>query len=184
MAAARLLPVGSTALLCAGPGVERELVDRGVQVVHEGDADAVIVGFHRDFDFERMAIAARAVHRGARLVATNDDATYPTPEGLLPGGGAILASIERATGTAAVVAGKPNAPMAEVVTAMVGPTGVMVGDRPDTDGCFARVLGYQFALVLSGVTTTDDLPVEPHPDHVASDLAQLVERHVRAQVVE
>ncbi|HZB72780.1 MAG TPA: HAD hydrolase-like protein, partial [Acidimicrobiales bacterium] len=50
----------------------------------------------------------------------------------------------------------------------------VVGDRPSTDGGFARALGARFALVLSGVTAADDLPVEPDPDVVAADLAALV----------
>ena len=37
-----------------------------------------------------MRIAATAAMRGARLIGTNDDATYPTPDGPIPGGGAIL----------------------------------------------------------------------------------------------
>jgi ribonucleotide monophosphatase NagD (HAD superfamily) len=49
-----------------------------------------------------------------------------------------------------------------------------VGDRPSTDGAFARALGARFALVLSGVTAAGDLPVEPAPDVVAADLATLV----------
>ena len=51
----------------------------------------------------------------------------------------------------------------------------MVGDRPDTDGAFAKTLGYRFALVLSGVTRAGDLPVDPTPDLVADGLAALVE---------
>ena len=57
--------------------------------------------------------------------------------------------------------------------------GVMVGDRPSTDGLFARALGYRFALVLSGVTGPGDLPVEPTPDLVAGDLAAAVEAELR-----
>ena len=49
----------------------------------------------------------------------------------------------------------------------LGDEGVVVGDRADTDGRFAVALGYRFALVLSGVTTTEDLPVEPAPWTVA-----------------
>jgi ribonucleotide monophosphatase NagD (HAD superfamily) len=52
----------------------------------------------------------------------------------------------------------------------------MVGDRPDTDGAFARALGYRFALVLTGVTTAADLPVEPEPDLVAADVVEVVAR--------
>lgn len=179
MAAVALLEPGCTALLCAGPGVRRELEERGVQVVRDGDADVVVVGYHRDFDYDRMAVAARAVRNGARLLATNDDATYPTPEGLLPGGGAILAGIERASGVRAEVAGKPHAPMAALVRQRAGGDGEpgwMVGDRADTDGRFATTLGWRFGLVLSGVTTTADLPVEPSPVAIAPDLAGLVDQ--------
>ena len=174
LAAASLLEPGSRALLCAGPGVREALEARGITVVTEGPADAVVVGYHRDFDYERMTVAARAVWGGARLIATNDDATYPTSEGLLPGGGAILASIVTATGVSAEVAGKPTAPITDLVRTRLGPTGVMVGDRLDTDGGFARSLGYRFALVLTGVTTAADLPAVPAPDLVASSAAEVV----------
>jgi 4-nitrophenyl phosphatase len=174
VAAASLVEPGERALLCAGPGVEEALRTRGVDVVRDGDADVVVVGFHRDFDYERMRIAATAVRRGARLLATNDDATYPTPDGPIPGGGAILASIATGSGVQPTIAGKPHEPMAAVVRARLGATGVVVGDRPETDGLFARTLGYEFVLVLSGVTATDDLPVTPEPDRVAADLRRAV----------
>jgi 4-nitrophenyl phosphatase len=174
MAAARLLEPGETALVCGGPGVVEALEGRGVRAVGDGPADAVVVGFHRDFDYERMRIAATAVRAGARLIGTNDDATYPTPDGPIPGGGAILASIATAAGVQPIVAGKPYAPMVDLVRERLGPSGTVVGDRPDTDGRFARALGYRFALVLSGVTRRDDLPVDPVPDVVADDLASLV----------
>jgi 4-nitrophenyl phosphatase len=177
--AADLVSTDEVALVCAGPGVEEALLDRGVAVVREGDADVVVVGFHRDFDYERMTIAATAVRRGARLLATNDDATYPTPDGPIPGGGAILASIAVASGVEPTVAGKPHVPMVAHVRRRLGGNGVMVGDRPDTDGRFARALGYRFALVLSGVTGAGDLPVEPTPDLVAGDLAAAVEAELR-----
>jgi len=174
MAAARLVEAGERALVCGGPGIAEALEGRGATPVRDGDADAVVVGFHRDFDYERLRVAVRAVQRGARLIATNDDATYPTPEGLIPGGGAIVAAVAYASGVRAVVAGKPHAPMADLVREAGGETGTVVGDRPETDGAFARTLGYRFALVLSGVTHETDLPVEPAPDTVAPSLAALV----------
>ncbi|MPY96134.1 MAG: HAD-IIA family hydrolase [Acidimicrobiia bacterium] len=177
--AADLVSTDEVALVCAGPGVREALLDRGVAVVGEGDADVVVVGYHRDFDYERMTVAARAVRRGARLLATNDDPTYPTPDGPIPGGGAILASIAVASGVEATVAGKPHVPMVAHVRRRLGAGGVMVGDRPDTDGLFARALGYRFALVLSGVTGPGDLPVEPTPDLVAGDLVAAVEAELR-----
>lgn len=174
MAAAALVEPGERVLVCGGAGVTEAIEGRGATPVRDGDADAVLVGFHRDFDYERLRIAAAAVRHGARLLATNDDATYPTPHGPIPGGGAILASIVTATGVSPIVAGKPNAPMAALVRARLGSEGVMVGDRPDTDGRFARVMGYRFALVHTGVTLAHEV-VDPAPDLVAADLASLVD---------
>ena len=91
MAASALVEPGERVLVCAGPGVVEALTARGAVPVRDGDADAVLVGFHRDFDYERLRVASRAVRRGARLLAINDDASYPTPDGPIPGGGAILA---------------------------------------------------------------------------------------------
>ena len=172
-AAAQLIEAGETVMVLGGPGVVEAVTGRGATVVDDGDADVVLVGFHREFDYDRMRRAARAVRRGARLIATNDDATYPTPDGPIPGAGSILAGIERASGMHAVVAGKPYPPMVDLVRDRLGPDGVVVGDRPDTDGRFARALGYRFALVLSGVTEVGDT-VDPQPDAVAADLAALV----------
>jgi 4-nitrophenyl phosphatase len=171
-----LLEPGQTALVCAGPGVDEALERRGVHPIRDGDADAVIVGFHLDFDYGRLRAAHAAVRNGARLIGTNDDVTYPTPDGPIPGGGAILAAVVAATGKTPEIAGKPYAPMAGLVHELAGAgPHVMVGDRPDTDGRFATTLGAPFALVLSGVTTTDDLPVTPEPTFVSADLRSLVD---------
>jgi 4-nitrophenyl phosphatase len=177
MAAATLVEPGERVLVCAGPGVVDALEERGAHPVRDGEADAVLVGFHRDFDYERLRVAARAVRRGARLLATNDDASYPTPDGPIPGGGAILAAVVTATGATARVAGKPNPPMVDLVRDRVGRDGVMIGDRPETDGRFARALGYRFALVHTGVTPAG-VEVDPVPDLVAPDLARLVAEHL------
>ncbi|HEX2700186.1 MAG TPA: HAD-IIA family hydrolase [Acidimicrobiales bacterium] len=173
-AAASLLKRGTTALVCAGPGVLEALDAAGVEAVTEGGADAVVVGWHSSFDYERLTVAMCAVLDGARLVGTNDDATYPTADGLIPGGGSLLAAVAFASGATPEVAGKPNQAMVDLVARRVGQVDVMVGDRPNTDGMLARNLAARFALVLSGVTQEADLPVEPEPDEVKPDLATLV----------
>jgi 4-nitrophenyl phosphatase len=107
-------------------------------------------------------------------VLTNPDPTYPTPHGLEPGAGAIGAAIAAATGAEPVIGGKPEGAMVRLLRQRFGDDGVVVGDR--VDGRFAAALGYRFALVLSGVTTDADLPVDPEPWAVAADLLALVER--------
>ncbi|MEN3316239.1 MAG: hypothetical protein V7605_2473 [Acidimicrobiaceae bacterium] len=180
-AAVSLLDAGTTTLVCAGVGVREALEERDLKWVDEGEADAVIVGYHEEFDYHRLTVAYRAVCGGARLIGTNDDPTYPTPDGPIPGGGAILAAVTTATGTDAEVAGKPYQPMADLVRQRLGDDlgdVILVGDRPSTDGLMARRLEVPFALVLTGVTGADDVPDDPAPEHVAEDLRTLVDELV------
>ena len=163
-AAGVLVQPGWRVLVAGGPGVTEAVVAAGAEAVpNDGTVpdppvDAVVTGLHREFDFARLRAAARAIRDGARFIATNTDATYPTPDGLDPGGGALVAAIATASGEEPVVAGKPHAPMGEVVRRIVNPSGdldpdtiVMVGDRPETDGLFARVIGASYAQVRTGV---------------------------------
>ncbi len=175
-AAALLVQAGDRVMVCGGPGIGEALERRGAVVASQPPYDVVMVGFHRSFDFEVMRIAADAVRAGARLIGTNDDATYPTPSGLIPGGGAILSAISTAAGSRPIVAGKPYPPMAALVRAETGlenlSDAVMVGDRPDTDGRFASTLGCRYAQVWSGVTDPGRR-VSPKPSMVGDDLASI-----------
>lgn len=174
-AAASLLARGSTAAVVGGPGILEALDSAGVRVVAPGDRpDAVVVGRSVDLDYDQLAAAATAVRQGARFVATNADPTYPTPDGPLPGAGALVAFVATAAGRNPEVAGKPHQAVVDLVRARVGVPTIMVGDRADTDGAFAHAIGCDFGLVLSGSTSRDDLPVAPAPAAVADDLAALV----------
>lgn len=172
------LPVGATVLACAGPGVAEALVARGFVVVREGPADAVVVGWHEDFDFAGLCRASAAIRAGARYVATNLDPSYPAADGIRPGAGAIAAAVTTASGREPEVAGKPAAPAVAFVRRRFGTRGVMVGDRPSTDGAFASALGWPFALVLSGIAGPGgDEPIpDPRPAYVAADLGALSAR--------
>lgn len=184
-AAASLLARGERVLVAGGAGVA-EAVERAgaVAIANDGAAgpepvDAVVVGLHRDFDYRRLAAASAALHAGARLIATNDDATYPTPRGPEPGGGSIVAAVAVAGEAEPVVAGKPHAPIAALIASLLSSdseefdpsTVVVVGDRPETDGLFAETLGCAFALVRSGVLAAGAPPPDDMP--VALDLADL-----------
>jgi 4-nitrophenyl phosphatase len=175
LVASKVAP-GAAVLACAGPGVVEALTERGLRVVESGPADAVVVGFHRDFDFAGLTAAADAARGSALFVATNLDPTYPIDGGLVPGAGALAAAVATAAGREPEVAGKPELPMADLVRARFGDAGVVIGDRPSTDGAFAAALGWPFALVLSGVAgEAGGEPVpDPPPPYVAEDLAHLV----------
>jgi HAD superfamily hydrolase (TIGR01450 family) len=181
---ARDVPRGAAVLACAGPGVVQALEAYGFAVVDRGPADAVVVGWHRDFDFERLTRAADAVRAGSRFVATNVDPTYPVPGGLVPGAGALVAAVATASGRTPTVAGKPEAAMVALVRDRYGTRGVMVGDRPSTDGALADALAWPFALVLSGVAgSAGEEPVpDPSPPFVAADLAGLAPQLIAAYV--
>ena len=95
-----------------------------------------------------------------------------------PGAGAIAAAVATASGREPEVAGKPEPPTVALVRERFGAHGVVVGDRPSSDGTLAAALGWPFALVLSGVTREDAAPgnervPEPRPPYVADDLAAL-----------
>ncbi len=174
MASALLIEPGERVVVCGGAGLTEAVAARGASVVDEGPSEVVLVGFDRTFTWERLRVAASAIRGGARFVASNDDATYPTPDGPVPGGGAIVAAVATAAGVPPLIAGKPHEAMARLIRQRVGDRGIVVGDRPSTDGAFAVTLGFQFGLVLSGVTTPADLPVEPAPDVVLPDLRAMV----------
>ena len=183
MSAATAIKSGWRVLLCGSRGLIEEIgrvADDVVVAYNEpmaaGDFDAVVVGFHREFNYQVLTDALTAVRGGAVLIGSNDDPTYPTPNGPIPGGGSILAAIEKASGVTPTVTGKPYEPMALLVRDMCGDVlpeeMVMIGDRSDTDGGFARIMGARFAMVLSGVMPTAD---GSEADIVAPDLAGVVE---------
>lgn len=153
-AAASLLEPGSSAHVVGGPGLTEALGARGVRLdaAHPG---AVVVGLTFDFDYSACEAAASLIRGGARFLATNTDPTLPSPQGLRPGAGAIVAAISTASGVAPQVAGKPFEPMAQEVRAR-GEVAAVVGDRLSTDGAFARRLGVPFVHVVSDVDEPRD----------------------------
>lgn len=165
MAAASLVEPSTRVLVCGGPGLVEAVRDRNAHPVsmaeYDDDRDgieAVVVGFHRTFDYEVLRRAHEAIRRGARFIASNTDATYPTPNGPIPGGGSIVAAVTTATGVAPHIAGKPHRTMATLVRSLVpgvSPSTVMIGDRLSTDGRFAQELGCRFGFVRSDVSADE-----------------------------
>lgn len=178
VAGASLLSPGERVLVVGGDGLLEAVEARGCEMVDHGPCDTVISGLDRDFSYDKLRRAGLAIRAGARWILTNPDTTFPTGHGLEPGAGALGAAIRAAGGVDPIVAGKPAGAIVDVVRELLGPDGIVVGDRPDTDGEFAVALGYRFALVFSGVTDEDDLPVEPEPWRTAPDLRTLVDEYL------
>jgi HAD superfamily hydrolase (TIGR01450 family) len=202
-AAGALLRNGERVLLGGGPGAVEAIMNAGAILAGRSDDhiqdisdarkmnsefdqefeqqfdqqfDVVMVGFHPTFDYRGLTRLSNAVRNGARLIATNDDATYPTPHGLIPGGGSILAAVAAASGVEPIIAGKPHRPMADLVRQVLGINDLsdawMVGDRPSTDGLFAQTVGCKFAQVLTGISSVGDINNVVNGDtHVFADLA-------------
>lgn len=172
---------GRTAIVVGGPGIREALSSVCISVKDDASvtaADLVVVGWTPDFTYAEMRRAATAVRKGAALIATNNDATFPARDGLWPGAGSILASIETAFGASAEVMGKPYPPMMETVARRLEDASAiaMVGDRPDTDLAGGAARGWTTILVLTGVTSERDVAsLERAPDHVIVSLADLVQ---------
>jgi HAD superfamily hydrolase (TIGR01450 family) len=188
-AAAQLIVAGERVLVCGGRGIAEAVTSKGALAIAGDDDDgasagvhAVIVGFHREFDYHRLQLATAAVRAGARLIATNRDPLFPTPTGPIPGGGSIVAAVATATGVEPVTAGKPYPPMARTVRAALvdaidGEKSlarrlIVVGDQVSTDGRFATELECRFALVRSGNTAPGE-PVDLKPSFDAADLGTI-----------
>jgi HAD superfamily hydrolase (TIGR01457 family) len=169
---------GSTAFVIGEEGIRTALEEGGIRVLDgEPDrTDLVVVGWDRSVDYPKLRRAALLVQRGARLVATNPDASYPAQDGLWPGAGAILAAVTTTTGARPTVVGKPHRPLFEAAMEASGATRpLVVGDRIDTDVLGAADMGFDSLLVLSGAARPADLVVtEPVPTFVGPDISALL----------
>ena len=178
-------------------GLERELRDVGLDVVTAasaatrmsqepidgmtaaGSPDAVIVGLDPNLTYLRLTAAADCIRAGARFIATNRDPVYPTERGLRPGAGSVVAALEATTGVVPLSIGKPAPLLLEIAAEAVGRDprdAVMIGDGIGTDLAAALAIGARSVLMLTGVTSrqqVDALPAAGRPTAVAADAAEL-----------
>lgn len=143
------------------------------------EALAVVVALDRHLNYEKLRQATLLIRSGVPFIATNPDRTFPTPEGLVPGTGAILAALEAASEKSPLIVGKPAPEMYQFAMQRLGAlpeTTLVVGDRLETDIVGAQKIGCRTALVLSGVTSSKRAKVwKPAPDWVGPDLTTLLE---------
>ncbi len=174
--AARLEGLARTALVVGGRAIDVALENVGIEVTDVWqEADAVVAGLDFGVTYDKLAGATQALRNGALFYATNTDSTYPTPQGLLPGGGVMVGALAIASGLDPVVSGKPESAMQAYVAQRAQGSILVVGDRAETDVALAIGGGWSSALVLSGVTKSlEEIPAEFTPDVVVSSLVDLV----------
>ena len=171
-----LTPEEGPALVVGGAGIRQAMAAAGISGTDDPlAAAAVIVGLDTGISYDRLRDAVVAVRNGARFIATNTDATFPTPDGLWPGAGAMVAAIEVAAGTPPEIAGKPHSPIRKLIHKRLAPGPVwVIGDRPETDLAMARMEGWAAVLVLTGVVgEAGELAEEHRPDLILASLADL-----------
>jgi HAD superfamily hydrolase (TIGR01450 family) len=172
---------GRTVFAIGTEALRRHVADSGVRVLNGTDlatrADIVVVGGTEDLVYEDLRVAALALRRGAEFLVTGRDPTYPMPDGLWPGTGAIVAALEYSTERTAAVIGKPEPQLFLTALDRLGEGSTLaIGDRLDTDVAAAGTVRLDAALVLSGGTTAAEAAAapEPRPVRVAADLRELV----------
>ena len=177
-------PEAETVYVVGEPALGRAMNEQGLGVlgpaeVRSGErAPVVVAGLTREaLGYELLAMASLLIRNGAHFVATNDDATFPAEIGALPGAGAIVSFLETSSGSRATVIGKPNPHMFTEAVERLG-AGVrapaMVGDRLQTDIQGGNAAGLATILVLSGVSSRDEIETSGiRPDHVVESVAEL-----------
>ncbi|ASJ03604.1 HAD family hydrolase [Thermococcus profundus] len=170
--------------IIGGAGLRREMERLGWGVVDIEEAREgawrkihhVVVGLDPNLTYEKLKYATLAIRNGASFIGTNPDTTYPAEEGLYPGAGAIIAALRASTEREPIIIGKPNEPAYEIVKDKLGDVDEvwMVGDRLDTDIAFAKRFDMKAIMVLTGVSTLEDVAERRiKPDLVIPNVGEL-----------
>ncbi len=142
----------------------------------ETEADFVVLGETRHYNFDMIQRAAALIQRGARFIATNPDVAGPAGR---PSCGSFCAPIERMTGKTPFYVGKPSPFMMRAGLRQLGlhsGEACMIGDNLQTDVIAGVQAGMETILVLSGVSREADLDLVAYrPDHVVKDAFALKE---------
>jgi HAD superfamily hydrolase (TIGR01450 family) len=172
---------GRTAFVIGSEALHKHVADAGLKVLNGTDlatrAEVVVVGGTDDWTSADVRAAAMAARRNGDLIATSLDPTYPMPDGLWPGTGAVVRAVEVASGQTAIVVGKPEPQLIISALDRLGEgRALMIGDRLDADIAAAAKAHIDAALVLSGGVTQEqaDAAPDPKPVAVADTLADLV----------
>jgi NagD protein len=159
-------PEGS-AYIIGDAGLINALYSVGYSI-NNVNPDYVVVGDTHGYNFEKIQEAVNLVLKGARLIGTNPDITGPVENGIAPSTKALIAPIEIATGKKAYYIGKPNPLMMRIALKKLGvqrEEAIVIGDRMDTDIRSGLESEIDTLLVLSGITSKDDIDRFPYRPH-------------------
>jgi NagD protein len=169
---------GGSAYVVGEAGMTTALHEVGYTLT-EQNPDYVVLGETRTYSFEAITRAIRLIVGGARFIASNPDATGPSPEGPMPATGAVAAMITQATGARPYFVGKPNPMMFRSALNRIqahSESTVMVGDRMDTDVIAGIEAGLTTILVLTGSTTPEQIDGFPYrPSLVVNSIADVLD---------
>lgn len=181
-AMAQTFPRGTRVFMIGEDGIRLALEEKGFEIVSVKNASlaqAVVMGMDRSVNFEKLCEATLLVRGGVPFYATNPDKTFPTPRGEIPGAGAWYSVVVTATNVEPIVAGKPYPFLMELALEKLGTKKeetLVVGDRLETDIAAGQAVGCPTALVLSGVSTSEQAEKwKPKIDLVTNDLSTLME---------
>jgi 4-nitrophenyl phosphatase len=172
-------PRGTTVFAIGMRGLRDALFSDEYFVPNKQSPQLVVQGADFEINYETLKRGCLAIRAGAQFIATNPDRTFPTEEGLTPGAGAITAALQAATDVEPLVIGKPQPTMFHVAIELLNSTPettLVVGDRLDTDIAGAQNAGLPSALVLTGVSTRDEVAQSQHqPDLIYDGLTKLLD---------
>lgn len=167
---------GGSAYVIGEAGLTTALHDVGY-VLTDLNPDYVVLGETLSYSSQRLTQAIRLILAGARFIATNPDVIGPTESGLVPATGAVAALVAEATGVKPYFIGKPNPLMMRSALRRLNghsETSVMIGDRMDTDIVAGTEAGMQTILVLTGVTSSEQVDRFPYrPTVVLNSVAEI-----------
>lgn len=155
---------GAKAYVIGDPGLYNALYDRGI-TLSDVNPDYVVIGESSNYTYDSICKAVHLVQKGARLIGSNSDLTGPTEEGIVPACRALISPIEMTVGQSAYFIGKPNPLMMRTGLKLLGvhsQEAAIIGDRMDTDIVAGIETGLDTLLVLSGVTTREEMERFPY----------------------
>src|SRR5579864_6325537 len=167
---------GGRAYVIGESGLTTALHDIGY-IITDQEPEYVVLGETTAYSFERITRAIRFVAAGARFIATNPDVSGPGEGGLVPATGAVAALISAATGVKPYYIGKPNPLMMRTALRTLNAhseDSVMIGDRMDTDIVAGIESGLRTILVLTGVTSREQVERFPYrPTWIRDSIADV-----------